>query len=570
MVELMVALGVLGVVMIILGGSLATSLRPLLLGKQRAVATNVAQQLLERARALSFADVGLVKSTDATLPENGGADSNIVYSGGGVWQYGGEPLAYASNTASHPFNPHYVPSFLAGSTTLTRWIWVTTIGNLKRVTVRVQWASPAVTGAAPYVRASTLISSAAFTAAGTPLTTTTSAGGEKHSASIILGPGGTPDRIVVSSGNSCQIDCGVTTTAAAIRNQVACSGSTFVADHSQVSGGSEPFGGATVNTLADDDPATPTNTTDSQTVNAPGGAPPSDIYPNWIAQSSVPGSASCLSTVLGPNGVSGGDDDLGYEHGSVTGPAALTLSKVVSSAAPSIPTAITVLDRIDSNTSTADAETFSDMGPVGTLVATSVKRVADLRALVMAAPTYSPAIAATYGLLRIEPVTATVTATAVSSGSAPAPSVTSAMLRIWVYDPQNQLTVGTTCTRRSEPFVGEPAGYCIVDHDIASASGLPPLTLDESVSVPAVGPTMRWQVSVTEPAATTSTQTGARGTVWSAESTPLVASVHMCVTAAGASTCNPDGLPTPDKALDIGVGIDLGSVKAQAVYGFPV
>src|SRR5438270_9264344 len=118
-IEIMVAMGILSVVLSVMAGTLASSVRPILLSKQRAVATAKAQQILEQARSLKYADVGLV-ATDTSLPQNGGTDANVT-NVGGTWKLGGEALAYAQNTASNPFNPHYVASFKSSSTTLTCW-----------------------------------------------------------------------------------------------------------------------------------------------------------------------------------------------------------------------------------------------------------------------------------------------------------------------------------------------------------------------------------------------------------------------------------------------------------------
>jgi hypothetical protein len=245
------------------------------------------------------------------------------------------------------------------------------------------------------------------------------------------------------------------------------------------------------------------------------------------------------------------------------------VSKNVVATLPIIPAPITVLDQTDMS-ATADGETTSDAGPIDTIVTAATLRSNDVRAIVLAVPTTVPAVAATYGLLRAETVTATANATAKTSGSPAAPSVTSATLRIWVYDPANLLTAPAVCTSRSSGI--QPLGYCIIDHDISSATPLtlPSPLLDETIAVPG-GQKVHWVITMSEAAAAIATQTGTRGTTWTAQSHPLVASVGACVTAVGAASCVPNGqADIATKLLDLSVNIDLGSVKAQAEYGFPV
>jgi hypothetical protein len=334
------------------------------------------------------------------------------------------------------------------------------------------------------------------------------------------------------------------------------------------------FGGLQVTTLADDDPATSADTTASQSVSNPGGAPPADIYPTWLSQATAPGSSSCLSTVLGSDGVVGGVADLPYEHGSTSGPAQLSLVKNVTATVPVIPAPVTILDQIDTNLGTAEGETTSAVGPAGTLVVNATSRSSDIRAIVLNIPTAVPAIAATYGILRAEALTASANATGQTAGSAPAPSVSSANLRLWIYDPANLLSTPAVCTRRSNPLAlptPEPAGYCIVDHDISSVTGLTPISLDETIGVPTTGPKIHFNVSITEGTPSTSVQTGSRGTTWTASVKPLIAAVGLCVSTLAAPNCTPDGtVDTSTKVLDVSTNIDLGTVRAQAVYGFPV
>jgi hypothetical protein len=348
---------------------------------------------------------------------------------------------------------------------------------------------------------------------------------------------------------------------------MSCSGSTLNIDHSTAPGGST-FGQVQVSTIADDDPATTTPQTSTpypSTQNAPSGSLPSDIYPAWITQSSLSGSVACQSTVLGPDGVLGGDTDLPYEHGSSVGPPQLTASKDVSAAVPEISQPIKLTDRIDADTTKPETETTNKVGPAGTVVATTVQRSPDTRVMVFNMSSTAPPIAAaTYGLFRVEALEATVKATGQSSGTPPVPTVTSATLRIWIYDLKNQVT---PCTRRSTG--SEPAGYCIIDHDISSTTAATLPVVDETVTDTTNHRTYRWTITVTEGAPVTSTQTGSRGTTWTGQISPLVANVALCATVTNGDACTPDEIPNSLKALDLSASIDLGSPKAQSVFGFP-
>jgi type II secretory pathway pseudopilin PulG len=115
--------------------TVVTASKGIVTARQRNVAVGLANQILEQARATSYALVGL-NSADPTLA----SDARIV-SG----QYDGLPLAYASPGASSPWSPHQFSELING-TTYTTFVYVTTVTPAtgagepyKRVTALVDW-----------------------------------------------------------------------------------------------------------------------------------------------------------------------------------------------------------------------------------------------------------------------------------------------------------------------------------------------------------------------------------------------------------------------------------------------
>jgi prepilin-type N-terminal cleavage/methylation domain-containing protein len=160
MVEVTVAISLFAVVSVFMAGVMAGGLRGVLLGKQRAAATADANQVLETARSLSYADLGLA-SDDPTLD----TDTSITTITDTNRTYNAEPVIFAQSTANHPFNPH-TQSVTRSPTSLTRSVYVTGVDtngdgayDVKRVTVRVSWDRSPIGGVANSVTAATLIAS---------------------------------------------------------------------------------------------------------------------------------------------------------------------------------------------------------------------------------------------------------------------------------------------------------------------------------------------------------------------------------------------------------------------------
>ncbi|MDQ3384882.1 MAG: hypothetical protein M3503_02545 [Actinomycetota bacterium] len=138
-------------IMSVLVGSLAmmgTSVKGIVTSRQRSVATSLAREVIERARATTYGSVGHDLDDDAGL--NASADPNLS---GSALTFEGRLLA-ASDTnkdGTSPFYPHRRSEVIGGTTYTTR-AYVTGEVPLagdayKRVTVIVRWSNPQHGGA---------------------------------------------------------------------------------------------------------------------------------------------------------------------------------------------------------------------------------------------------------------------------------------------------------------------------------------------------------------------------------------------------------------------------------------
>ena len=140
-IESALALGLIFTVCIALLSSLATGVRGVVTGRQRSGATQLANQVMETAKARSYDRVGHTLS-DATLTSDAaitGTSPNFSFDG--------QPLAIATDVTS-PFDPHKDSSaaMLIDGVQYTRSAYVTLVtpasgDPYKRVTVKVSWAA---------------------------------------------------------------------------------------------------------------------------------------------------------------------------------------------------------------------------------------------------------------------------------------------------------------------------------------------------------------------------------------------------------------------------------------------
>jgi type II secretory pathway pseudopilin PulG len=141
-IESVVALGIIFMVLTGLLGTLGSATKGIVTARQRNSAVGLANQVLETARASSFANVGL-NSADSTLA----TDPAIVagaYDPDGGGAGAAEPLAYSSPSNQSPWPLHKFPTVVSGTTYQT-YVYVTTVtpsgaDPYKRVTAVVDWS----------------------------------------------------------------------------------------------------------------------------------------------------------------------------------------------------------------------------------------------------------------------------------------------------------------------------------------------------------------------------------------------------------------------------------------------
>ncbi len=156
LIESVIALGLLFTVVLGLLGALTSGVKGVVAGRQRTVATSIANEVMEQARARSYGEVGHT-SSDATLA----TDSNLVTSGTS-YTYNGEVLAGTSLQGTNPpFNPH-VWTRTDNNSTYTVKVYVTMVtpsagSAYKRVTVSVSWASSQYKSVVKQVRVSSFL-----------------------------------------------------------------------------------------------------------------------------------------------------------------------------------------------------------------------------------------------------------------------------------------------------------------------------------------------------------------------------------------------------------------------------
>jgi hypothetical protein len=134
---------VLASLLLVVIGTMTTSVRAIVLARQRTGATAVADEVMEQARGRAYAEVGHNFNTDTTLASDTaltGTSPSLLYNG--------ELLAGSIiNGANAPFSPHTWTSTRDG-TPFTVTVYVTSItpalgtgDAYKRITIKVTWAN---------------------------------------------------------------------------------------------------------------------------------------------------------------------------------------------------------------------------------------------------------------------------------------------------------------------------------------------------------------------------------------------------------------------------------------------
>ena len=152
--ELSIATGVVLTAIVLLAGVLVTGIKATGTARERQSATGLANQAMEKIRALPFATVAAGLNQTDLANTAGGSDPNLSTSGcGGTYCFGGEQVASTNDaTVVDPLNPHTTTTTV-GPTTYTVRSYVTlykAVGassptpNTYRATVYVTWPSKLV------------------------------------------------------------------------------------------------------------------------------------------------------------------------------------------------------------------------------------------------------------------------------------------------------------------------------------------------------------------------------------------------------------------------------------------
>ena len=146
LVESVIALGLLGIIMLGLTTSLSAGVRGVLVGRARNGATQLANEVIEQARAIRYDQVGHDLGGDSTL-----ASDPAITTSGTTRTYGGEALVGSSlpgttapgGLSASPFTPHTRTRTVDGTAYTVR-VYVTMVTPVsgdayKRLSVRVSW-----------------------------------------------------------------------------------------------------------------------------------------------------------------------------------------------------------------------------------------------------------------------------------------------------------------------------------------------------------------------------------------------------------------------------------------------
>lgn len=532
-VEILVSIGVFAIIATFMAGSLAAGLRGVLDGKRREVATQEGNRLLEIARSLSYADLGLVR-TDPTIPTDPavqvqppatGVESYLV---DGVW----EPIIWAANAFGHPLSPH-ISSVDRGSTSLTRYVYVSgadttgdAVADAKRVTVRVTWRNAGSAGPVNEIRAQTLVNESGAVPPGpgsTPLTGNSFAtGGTLSVASSLLGLGAPLHvNLPTSDGNS-------TFRAVSNTNCTTTSANLEVLDLVDLDGYS-------VSVTADDDPrtATPSN-------------PPPQSSTGVLAIPGGPVSSLLGATIESPISCEADVNTLGHESGTASALSALTAQTNVIALGGLLDWLLTLASvQTQPVTQSIDHEIVSDQREVSASAGAATGLVNVLKI---------PGVIED-GLVRIDALSYGASVRGAEGTPSVAPTATAPTINLRVFDNGNKLPDGTVCQSHS-------GGYCIISVN-PSAAGFTGLSFDVThnfthlIGLDIVN--LSYTTSVDVLPASKSPVAGVEGPNgerrWSAEYTPVVI----------AASLDADVLGTP--IIDADVDLNLGTVSAEACAG---
>lgn len=533
LVEVIVSIGVFAIIATFMAGALAGGLRGALTGKRREVATQECNRILEIARSLSYTDLGLVPS-DSTIasdsaiqvqPPVTGVRSYLV---NGVW----EPIVSATNATGHPFNPH-VASVERGSTSLMRYVYVSgvdttgdDVADAKRVTVKCTWRNAGGGGPINEVRAQTTVTETGGPPVGSgtpPMTGTAFAtGGSLSIESSLLGINA-PLHVNLPSSNGASEFRAISNT-----NCTARSANLEVLDQFDVPGYS-------VSVTADDDSRTPTLSNPSPqsatgVLTIPGG----------------PLTGLLGATIGSPIACEADVNALGHELGTGSPLTALNAQTNVIGLGGLLNWLLTlasvqtlpVTQSIDHEVVGSQREISVAADAAGGLV--NVLKI--------------PGVIAD-GLVRVDALDYGVSVRGADGTPSVAPTVSSPVINMRVFDNGNNLPNGSVCTSHS-------GGYCIISVD-PSAAGFTGRTIDVThnftqllgLNIVNLSYTVHVDIlpAAKSPAAGVTGPNGEKR--WSAEYTPVVISAGLDASVLG--------IPL----IDADVELNLGTLRAEACAG---
>lgn len=557
LVEVSVAIALFGMVMILMTTMVAGSLRGVLLGKQRSVATAFGNRVVEQARNLEYDDVGLIAS-DTTL-----ATDPLIVTIDGLKKYATddpcsagtryEPIEYATNAAGHPYNPHMVQT-QQGSTRLTRYVYVTGVDetcppdgvvDYKRVIVRTVFSDPALpsTAISNEVRAESFISPKSPGSPGSPpqdsslppLSGLAAVRGAVSDVTFDTAPSGADS----SSPSADRLTMGLTRsqggTGVIAVSQVDC-----LATSPRLSAGDDQIGNHSLALSADDDPTTA----------SPGNGPYSDTRPHndtptgdlngYLVEQSVTSITNCTADAQPwpklPN--ASGYADLASTAtfaADVTGlglpVSTVELVKAVGSRSA---------QQIEHSGTTQAARTIGLEG------SSSLTELTALRSTV-------GSFAAASGLLQVRPHLITAVATAAASTGTVALSAGTG-LDVDVFDPGMTLT---SCQSRPTP------AYCRI-RIRPDDPGFTGRSVDVAENMESDQHSYSFQTHIDFAAPSLGSRVTGGGTVYEATYRPMTASTRLILRVLDLT--NPLA-PVYKTVFDAKVEIDLGEIVARACHG---
>ncbi|HVM53148.1 MAG TPA: type II secretion system protein [Acidimicrobiales bacterium] len=161
LIELVIAVGVMAMVLASLAYAGTVAFADAALARNRQVASNLANQAIEQARALPFDTLALGLSTSDLQSD---ADPAVTDEGGGVYRFDGERIPHGNNAAVAPLVPHRVTQTI-DNVMYEVAVYVTYLdddvtSSSYRLTAIASWASDLRPGTQKFVQVQTIVACA--------------------------------------------------------------------------------------------------------------------------------------------------------------------------------------------------------------------------------------------------------------------------------------------------------------------------------------------------------------------------------------------------------------------------